>query len=203
MSICRTRARESELFQMTLLASILNYVVSFPTGQAVVGSLLAPNKALCFRLLWMAKNDQRARQAFLHGKRFEERLDQRHTRAMKKIVAQYGWPGEKLVGSMGAQAAWLLVQHGDHDRDFQKECLRLLEDAVKNKDAQAQHLAYLTDRVCVGDGLPQRYGTQLEYPIADQEHVDERREAVGLSSLAEYLESSKNMLEQIKKRNAG
>lgn len=188
---------------MTLLASILNYVVSFPTGQAVVGSLLAPNKVLCFRLLWMAKNDQRARQAFLHGKRFEERLDQRHTRAMKKIVSQYGWPGEKLVGSMGAQAAWLLVQHADHDRDFQRQCLRWLEDAVNNKDAQPQHLAYLTDRVCVGDGLPQKYGTQLEYPIADQEHVDERREAVGLSSLAEYLESSKDMLEQIKKRNAG
>ncbi len=42
-----------------------------------------------------------------------------NTQAMKQIVAQHGWPGEKLVGAMGAQAAWLLVQHVDHDREFQ------------------------------------------------------------------------------------
>jgi hypothetical protein len=101
---------------------------------------------------------------------------------------------------MGAQAAWLLVQHADLDRAFQKQCLRLLETAVKNKDAEPQHLAYLTDRVCVGDGLPQVYGTQLEYPIAGQEHVDERRSAVGLNSSADYLYDSQGMLEQFKKR---
>jgi hypothetical protein len=87
---------------MNLLSSILNRVVSLPIGQVIVGSLLAPNKVLCFRLLWMAKNDQRARQAFFSDKPFDERIDQRHTCAMKEIIAQYGWPGEKLVGSMGA-----------------------------------------------------------------------------------------------------
>ena len=187
---------------MKLLTTILNYVVSYPIGQVVVGSLLAPDKTLCFRLLWMARNDQRARQAFLEGKRFDERIDQRHTRVMKSLVARHGWPGEKLVGSMGAQAAWLLVQHADLDRAFQKKCHPLLEAAVKNKEAEPQHLAYLTDRVCVGEGVPQMYGMQLEYPIDDQEHVDERRASVGLSSLAEYLESSRPMLEQFKKRSA-
>lgn len=185
---------------MNILAAILNRVVSLPFAQVVVGSLFAPNKVLCFRLLWMAKTDQKARQAFLNDEPFDERIDQRHTLAMKGIVTHYGWPGEKQVGPLGAQAAWLLVQHADHDRVFQKQCLRLLEAAVKSGDAQPQHLAYLTDRVCVGDGQPQIYGTQLEYLIADQEHVDERRMAVGLASLAEYLESSRQMLEQFKKR---
>jgi hypothetical protein len=187
---------------MKLLAAILNRAVSLPVGQVVVGSLLAPNKVLCFRLLWMAKNDQRARRAALNGERFDERVDRRHTRAMQQIVARYGWPGERLVGQLGSQAAWLLVQHADLDRAFQKQCLSLLEAAVKNDDAQPEHLAYLTDRVCVGEGRPQIYGTQLEYPIADQEQVDERRMAVGLSSLAEYLESSKQMLEQFQKRRS-
>lgn len=187
---------------MNLLSAIMNRVASFPTGQAIVGSFLAPNKLLCFRLLWMVKNDQHARQAFLNGRRFDERIDRRHTRATKEIVSQYGWPGETRVGPLGAQAAWLLVQHADHDRDFQKQCLRLLEAAVKNNDAQAQHLAYLTDRVCVGDGLSQRYGTQLGYPIADPEQVDERRAAVGLGPLAEYLASSQQMLEQFRKRTS-
>lgn len=185
---------------MKFLAAILNRAISLPVGQIVIGSLLAPNKVLCFRLLWMARSDQKARRAAMNGEPFDERVDQRHIRAMKQIVARYGWPGERLVGLLGAQTAWLLVQHADHDRAFQKQCLPLLEAAVKNEDAQPQHLAYLTDRVCVGDGRPQIYGSQLEYPIADQEHVDERRAAVGLSSFAEYRESSKSMLEQFQKR---
>jgi hypothetical protein len=185
---------------MKLLAVILNRAVSLPVGQVVVGSLLAPNKVLCFRLLWMAQSDQKARRAALNGEPFDERVDQRHTRAMKQIVARYGWPGERLVGQMGAQAAWLLVQHADHDRAFQKQCLPLLETAVKNEDSQPQDLAYLTDRVCVGEDRPQIYGTQLEYPIADPDHVDERRAAVGLSSLAAYLENSRQILEQSQKR---
>ncbi|RPI92451.1 MAG: hypothetical protein EHM40_12990 [Chloroflexi bacterium] len=184
---------------MNLWTSILNRVTASPTVQVIAGSLLAPNKVLCFKLLWMAKNDQHERQAFLNGKPWNNQIDRRNTQIMKKIVAQYGWPGEKQVGQLGAQAAWLLVQHADHDRAFQKQCHSLLAEAVKRNDAQAKHLAYLTDRVCVGDGVPQIYGTQFEYPIADQEHVDERRAAVGLSSLAEYLAESNKFRRMIKK----
>jgi hypothetical protein len=183
---------------MKLLAAILNRAVSLPVGQIVVGSLFAANKVLCFRLLWMAESDQKARRAALNGKPFDGRVDRRHTHAMKEIVAKHGWPGEKLVGHVGSQAAWLLVQHADHDREFQKECHRLLEISVNKNDAQARHLAYLTDRLCVGDGIPQIYGTQFEYPIADRQHVDERRAAVGLSSLAEYLTESSAIRKMIK-----
>ena len=53
------------------------------------------------------------------------------------------------------------------------------------------HITYLTDRVLVGEGKPQRYGTQLEnkdgkltpYPLEDPENVDERRRAIGMSPL--------------------
>ena len=115
----------------------------------------------------------------MNGRPWDDQIRHRNARTMKKIIAHYGWPGEKLVRQMGAQAAWLLVQHADHDRAFQKECHRLLEDAVKRNDTQAQHLAYLTDRICEGDGIPQIYGTQFNYPIADPEHGDERRASVG------------------------
>jgi hypothetical protein len=188
---------------MNLLASVLNRIIALPLGQVIVGSMFASNKLLSFRLLWMAKNDQQARQAFMKGQPWDDQIDHRNTQMMKRIIGRYGWPGEKLVGQMGAQAAWLLVQHADHDREFQKQCHGLIEAAVKSKDAQAQHLAYLTDRICVGDGVPQIYGTQLEYPIADQDQVDERRAIVGLQSVAEYHASSSQMLEQIKKRRDG
>jgi hypothetical protein len=124
---------------------------------------------------------------------WDNQVDYHNTQVMKEIIAEYGWPGETLVGTMGAQAAWLLVQHADHDREFQKQCHHLLETAVKSDEAQAQHLAYLTDRICVGDGVPQIYGTQLDYPITDLEHVDERRAVMGLDSLAEYIANSSKM----------
>ena len=184
---------------MNQLASVLNRVVSLPVGQVIFGSLLAPDKLLCFRLLWMAKNDQHARQAFLNGKPWDEHIDHSNTQTMKQIIARYGWPGEKRVGQMGAEAAWLLVLHADHDRPFQKRCHHLLEEAVNRKDAQPKHFAYLTDRICLGDNIPQVYGTQWDYPIADQEHVDERRAAVGLSSLADYLNESSQMRKKKKK----
>ncbi|MFI7610911.1 YciI family protein [Nonomuraea terrae] len=49
-----------------------------------------------------------------------------------------------------AQAAWLLAQHADRDRDFQRRCLPLLRDAVARGQAAARQLAYLVDRVRVG-----------------------------------------------------
>ena len=185
---------------MDVLVALLNRILSSPLGQVITGTYLAPNKRLGFQLLWMAMNDQKARNAFLNGKKWNDEIDIANTQTMKHIIARYGWPGERLVGLMGAQASWLLVQHADHDREFQKQCHALLEAAVQNNDAQSQNLAYLTDRICVGDGVPQIFGTQWEHPIVDAEHVDERRAKVGLPPLAESVAQSKEMMEEVKQR---
>jgi len=41
---------------------------------------------------------------------------------MKAIVEAHRWPDRILVGD-GAQAAWLLVQHTDHDPAFSEAAL--------------------------------------------------------------------------------
>jgi hypothetical protein len=124
-----------------------------------------------------------------------QEVDRRNTAWLKQVVDKRGWPGQTLVGRDGALAAWLLVQHADLDRDFQKKCLPLLAAVVKKGEAQATHLAYLTDRVLVGDGKKQVYGTQMRSvngkmepaPIEDEANVDKRRKEVGLGPLADYL----------------
>ncbi len=121
-------------------------------------------------------------------------IDQRNTAWLKEVIDRKGWPGKSLVGVDGANAAWLLVQHADLDRAFQKRCLPLLADAVKQGEATGVQLAYLTDRVRVGAGEKQVYGTQFHtvdgklqpQPIEDEANVDRRRKEVGLPSLAEY-----------------
>lgn len=129
------------------------------------------------------------------------RIDHDNTEWMKTVLARHGWPGKSLVGKDGARAAWLFVQHADMDKPFQKEAIKLLEAAVAKGEAEGKDLAYLTDRVLVGEGKPQRYGTQFHevdgklvpQPIEDAEHVDARRAAVGLMTLAEYDQVMQSM----------
>jgi hypothetical protein len=154
------------------------------------------------RRKWQAWWDEHAKGGTVPGKpedvpviREGIEIDRRNTARMKEIVARHGWPGIRLVGEDGANAAWLLVQHADQDPVFQKPCLGLMEEAARKGDASKRHLAYLTDRVLVAEKKKQRYGTQLYYqngqlvpqPIEDVANVDKRRAGAGLEPLAEYL----------------
>lgn len=140
------------------------------------------------RQLLLARPQDRAAQTRVQG------VDRYNTRRLKAIVAQYGWPGRSAVGEDGADAAWLLLQHADHDRRFQLSCLKLMEPLLKTKEIRKEDFAFLTDRVLVADGRKQRYGTQFKldgpriepYPIEDLAGVDRRRKELGLGPLADY-----------------
>jgi hypothetical protein len=124
-------------------------------------------------------------------------IDGQNLVRMKEIVRQFGWPGRSLVGKDGAQAAWLMVQHADSDVAFQKQCLALIVAAVENGEALPEHEAYLTDRVRVAEKQRQVYGTQFRevngrqepFPIENEAEVDQRRQKIGLPSMAEYRKS--------------
>ena len=62
-----------------------------------------------------------ASNAVLAATRAVEDLDRKHRMRLREIIGRHGWPGKSLVGTDGAQAAWLLVQHSDQDRVFQKQ----------------------------------------------------------------------------------
>jgi hypothetical protein len=118
----------------------------------------------------------------------------RNTARMRAIVRRHGWPGWSLVGDDGAAAAWLLVQHAGADRAFQRGCVALLQQAVSAGEAPGAHLAFLTDRVLLADGTPQRYGTQMDLVdgrwvpahLSDPEGVDDRRRSLDLEPLEAY-----------------
>jgi len=122
-------------------------------------------------------------------------VDTENTRRIREVVARHGWPGRTLVGVDGAHAVWLLVQHADHDRAFQKECLEKMRQAAPG-EVSGRDIAYLTDRVLVGEGKPQRYGTQLQLQngklipqtLETPGEVDRRRGELGMEPLSQYLE---------------
>jgi hypothetical protein len=122
------------------------------------------------------------------------KVDEANTKRLAEIVEQHGWPTNTLVGKDGANAAWLLVQHADRDRQFQRKCLDLMTKLPKQEMSQ-RDLAYLTDRVLLAEGKKQLYGTQMHAadgkwaprPLADPENVDQRRADHGLEPLADYI----------------
>ena len=126
-------------------------------------------------------------------------IDTANTERVRAIVGKYGWPSPELVGRDGAEAAFLLVQHAHHA--FQKEILPLVEKAYRSGGLSGQSYALLLDRVLVGEGKRQVYGTQAKLkgkefvpdPIEDEANVDKRRAEVGLPALSEYLKVLKEI----------
>lgn len=117
--------------------------------------------------------------------------------AAKSIITNYGFPGYALVGEDGSNGFWAIVQHCDNDVVFQQKALALMAVEVKKHNASGENFALLQDRVLVNTGHKQVYGTQVRmdlkthqahpFPIQDSLHVDERRKAVGLMPLQDYL----------------
>ena len=136
--------------------------------------------------------------------------DERHCARLWEILDDYEcWPGRRLVDDDGESAAWIIAQRALFDPGLQHRCLEMLEVAVACGDAQPAHYALLLDRVRMADGKDQLYGSQfvrsddgnsvVPWPIEDVEHVDARRERVGLTPLAEQ---AREMREQYHRRVA-
>ncbi|MDY0910920.1 DUF6624 domain-containing protein [Microbacterium sp. CFBP9034] len=164
---------------------------SAPTDGVIVHTPAADlDEALRDELLTMLEEDQAERlEGADHGG------DAPRTARLEEIILEHGWPSYSLVGEEAEDAAWAIAQHSDQDPDFQALALAHLAAAVEAEDASPGNLAYLTDRVAVGAGEPQTYGTQIGCgedgpepvtPIVDEEAVDERRADAGLPPLADY-----------------
>ena len=148
----------------------------------------------------MADEDQRMRtEVAAKARQWDASVDERNAHRMRAIVSEIGWPTISKVGAQAEHMAWLLVQHAE--LSFQKECFALMEREPAD-EVCARHLAYLEDRIRVREGLPQRYGTQLQrgdggwepLPTLDPEDLDARRLAIGLEPMAEYLDGARRSL---------
>jgi hypothetical protein len=125
----------------------------------------------------------------------QESVDRANTARLKEIIREYGWPSKADVGSPAATAAFLIVQHADHDLPFQKEYLAFVQQEFQKGQAPGDAVALLTDVIRVAEGQRQLYGTQINIidgrlvvqPIEDEAQVDQRRAALGLGLLSEYI----------------
>jgi hypothetical protein len=114
---------------------------------------------------------------------------------IKAVLDKNGWVGADKVGNEASNAIFLVIQHSD--LPTQQKYLPMMREAVKNKKASGSSLALLEDRVALGEGRKQIYGSQLKgdgnggyylSPLEDPDNVDKRREEVGLPPIAEYIQ---------------
>lgn len=115
---------------------------------------------------------------------------------LRSIVSEVGWPGRRLVGDDASHAAWFLLQHADPT--YQAKMLATIRARVLAGDVRAADGALLEDRVRMGQGRKQRFGSALRYttvpgappvlhPIEAEECVDQRRAKALLPPLSDYL----------------
>jgi len=122
-------------------------------------------------------------------------VDSANTAWLKADVEANGWYRISVHGEETTSSAWLMAQHADRDRAFQREVLSLLEPLVAEGEAPSRNYAYLYDRLAVAENRPQRYGTQGRcaarnlwepFELEDPARTDAWRAEVEIGSLAEY-----------------
>lgn len=127
-----------------------------------------------------------------------EGVDQANTARMRDLLASHeGWFPRSQFGGVASDAAYSVVQHSG-DLELMRNVLVRMEPLIGTDDLHGSQYARLYDRVATFDGRLQRYGTQgttcsegryvIPADLEDPEHVDERRSALGLNPIAEYVE---------------
>jgi hypothetical protein len=113
---------------------------------------------------------------------------------VEDILKKYGWLGADVVGYTGNSTLFLVIQHSN--LKTQEKYLPMMREAVKKGNAEASSLALLEDRIALGQGKKQKYGSQISMdennkhyvqPLEDPDNVDVRRAEVGLGPLSEYV----------------
>ncbi len=127
-------------------------------------------------------------------------LEARNTADLKALLAIHPWFKISTFGAEADDNAWLLAQHADQDREFQRRVLAILEPLAAKGETNPRNYAYLFDRLAASfdrpdERQPQRYGTQGRcvakgkwepFEVEDPAHLDQRRASVGLPPEEEY-----------------
>lgn len=167
------------------------------------------NKPLQAKLLAIFDDDQSIRQEYIaEEKEFGHQSQQTDSLGkimmfrdsinlikVTEILDEYGWVGADIVGGQANQTLFLVIQHSD--LKTQQKYLPMMREAVRNNKASSNALALLEDRVALGEGRRQIYGSQIGFdnesnksyvlPLEDPDNVDKRRAEVGLGPLSEYV----------------
>jgi Family of unknown function (DUF6624) len=196
----------NKMYQMVLIGLLIVGCKEKPTKKVEFNQILADE------LKKMAEVDQIA--AYIPQGKYKELTKEEwnsfkdsvfttHQKRIKEVFVEYGFVGFDLAGKEGSQNFWLMVQHADHNPEFQKEVLEKMKIEVDRGNAYSSNYGLLVDRVKLNTGQKQVYGTQVTYnfetgqaypkELADSATVNERRNSIGLEPIENYLNDMSEM----------
>src|ERR1044072_7604271 len=160
-----------------------------------------PDKKLREELLKMAgKQRELLQQVVAKDQTKQSERDKLHklyeedTVRLCQIIKTNGWPTTALVSNEGVFATFQILKNANFE--LQRDLLPVIIAAIKKDPFQKVEFAGLYDRLRVGAGMKQLFGTQavsmggflVLYPIEDQANLDARRKEFGLSPIDNYIE---------------
>jgi hypothetical protein len=125
---------------------------------------------------------------------FQDSMQKAHLQIVTQVLDTKGFISKLKVGLKASQVPFLVIQHAN--LTTQKKYYGLFKDASEKGLLDRKLLALLEDRILVFEKKEQLYGSQLFYdqsdsayyfyPIADIEHLVERRRRMNLNPIQEY-----------------
>jgi VWFA-related protein len=161
------------------------------------------NLALKDELLKLqAKGEKRLADATANGREDNSDTDRmrifrgENTANVCVILRRFGWPSAALVGRDGQAAALFLLKNSS-SVEMQKQLFPVIVSLTEKGEIDRASLAGYVDRLRLGLGLEQLFGTETSvkdgfvvlYPIEAEAGVDARRGQYNLPPLRQYLRS--------------
>ena len=114
---------------------------------------------------------------------------------VRDILDTHGWPSKNKIGKKGNSTLFLVIQHANFD--VQTTYFPMMQKAMHQGSLAKRQYAMFYDRLLLGQGNKQIFGTQLAMdkssnkpyvlPLKDPMNVDKRREEMGLNTMQENL----------------
>lgn len=130
-------------------------------------------------------------------RKFKDSVFRTHEKQLQEVFNNNGFPRYDLVGEEGSRNFFLMVQHSDHNSEFQSRVLKEMKIQVDESNANSGSHVLLVDRVNLNTGKAQIYGTQVKnnmnngqaYPkiLEDSSNINKRRNSIGLEPIEVYL----------------
>lgn len=110
-------------------------------------------------------------------------MDSANSIKFERLINEHGLPTFRNVGYEGFYSAYIIMMH--IHSELQDSLIEKLIPLMKTGDVPRDKMAYMIDRSLVIKKLPQRYGCQVyrggrSQPVEDIDHLNERRETMGL-----------------------
>lgn len=165
--------------------------------------LIMKDQALDYQLdmakQYFMKNGKAPHWYYPIGKMKEE-IGRGNFAKMEQLIAKNGWPTYSTVGKLAADGPLLVINHHPKE-EIRIKYLSKIKEACLQQQGSCMEYAKIQDRILVNTGKPQLYGMQFQYnenrklvpfPVKDPEYVNQRRAAIGLVSLQQYLKRKIN-----------